>query len=607
VTTKNKKSKKKKVNPQKRTRIDKILSYKYFPLILLLILSLIYFYRYIFTDVTILTSDGGLIGTTGSDLRTGIQNPFKEDRLWGKYFLGGQPTSQGLSEYTRNIFTRVLFGFFPRYKAYGIYLVIMTACAGFFLYIFLRSLKISRKTGLIISVCYMFAPVYMSFTYAGHFSKMGVIALTPLLFYLLEKGINTPKPKYYVYLAAAIAITVGTAHLQFVYFSFLSLGLYFIFRLYQKLREKDYKIVTRKAGLFIFAVVLGLGISARVFLPPYIHTKTVSKRAVEAGVENAQAESFSASWSLHPEEVGSFVVPEFGNYFHFYWGRNPFKINSEYFGMLVVLFSILSLYLIRRNSYVKFFLGLGLFGLLFALGPHTPVHGICFRLIPGMQILRAPSQFAFIIAFSASIMAAFALDKIFTNERNKELNFFKYVKYFLFAVIGFSLLFFIVPGVFLNIWTSILYPSISEAKLGVMQHNIHELKEGLLLFMLFSGIMLAFVKLSEKNKAPLSFMFVGFLLIVLVDTWRIDKQFLRYSRVPDVIKPYQEIPAYEYIKKTDKSYFRVFPYHAIRAGDTRFQYEGLSMITGFADFTLKRYDDLMQEMTLGVLNRYGNE
>ena len=60
----------------------------------------------------------------------------------------------------------------------------------------------------------------------------------------------------------------------------------------------------------------------------------------EGGGKSAEEQlAFARSWSLHPEEVGSLVVPQFGGYQsarenNRYWGRNAAKLNSEYFGIL---------------------------------------------------------------------------------------------------------------------------------------------------------------------------------------------------------------------------------------------------------------------------------
>ena len=52
---------------------------------------------------------------------------------------------------------------------------------------------------------------------------------------------------------------------------------------------------------------------------------------------------YSASWSLHAEEALSLFIPEFSGtdvQSQTYWGKNPFKHNSEYGGALVFVLGI---------------------------------------------------------------------------------------------------------------------------------------------------------------------------------------------------------------------------------------------------------------------------
>ena len=80
------------------------------------------------------------------------------------------------------------------------------------------------------------------------------------------------------------------------------------------------------------------GVAAVVLLPMYRYLREDSPRAGPGrGFE------YSASWSLHAEEALSFFVPEFSGtdvQSETYWGKNPFKHNSEYGGALVLVLGI---------------------------------------------------------------------------------------------------------------------------------------------------------------------------------------------------------------------------------------------------------------------------
>ena len=250
---------------------------------------------------------------------------------------------------------------------------------------------------------------------------MGVIALFPLMCLLLERGMREGRPIHFAGLGILIALGIYSPHLQMLYFALWGLGFYFLYKLVVLYREgPDLRLLAGRSGLFALAVALGLGLGAEGVLPSYIYTQTESKRAAgtSAGSGKSAGEQlqFARSWSLHPEELASLVVPEFGGYDspregRRYWGRNGMKINSEYFGIGVLLLALL--------------LGAGgeaaapgpVHGVPLRLrpglcpgSPTRPVHWVFYHLLPGVKVLRAPAMIAFLFAFPACVLAAMALD-----------------------------------------------------------------------------------------------------------------------------------------------------------------------------------------------------
>jgi len=297
------------------TKISDFFKNKWAVPALFLVLSIIYFFKFIFQDYAFFASDAGYMGNPEKGLSSFV-NPFAESALWINTLMGGHPASQGLSQYTFSVFYVVLRLFFIGYRSIGLYFVLMTFAAGYFMYEYIRTLNIRREFAFIAGIFYMFAPMYMSFTYAGHTSKMGVIALLPLMFTCLEKAFATRKFRYFVYLGGVIAVVIGTAHLQYAYFSFWAVGFYFIYKVFSSfLEQKSYTRLLRNTALFILAVALGLMIAARGFAPQYMHTTTVSKRATtEEGPGVTSTFEYAASWPLNQEEAVSLLLPKFSNY-----------------------------------------------------------------------------------------------------------------------------------------------------------------------------------------------------------------------------------------------------------------------------------------------------
>ncbi|MFC1558870.1 YfhO family protein [candidate division KSB1 bacterium] len=395
-------------------RIDNVLSVRWIPVLIFIILSIFYFRAEIFEPVVLFSSEGSVVGygDAGGSFKD-FTNPFKETGTWAHRYMGGHPVAQSLVDYT------VMF--FKNYRATALWVVVLMFLAGLFMFYYMRAMGLKKSTALLIGTAYMFAPMFLSFTKAMHYSKMGVMAFLPLIFFNIEKGMKEGKFRYFLYLGGCIALAICTAHLQYAYFSLLASGLYFIFKLAIGLKNKEQvKSLFVKVVFYCFAVIIGFGLSARCFIPQYFHTSQQSKRAftVEEGVkQEGVGIEYSASWSLHPEEIASYLLPEFGHFDDYYWGRNIFKINTEYFGSIILLLSLMSLIFVKRDKNLFYFWGIFIVGILFSLGLHTPVFKICYYVIPGMKRLRGPSMSAFLVYFSAMVLAGISLKYLFSDDK----------------------------------------------------------------------------------------------------------------------------------------------------------------------------------------------
>ncbi len=594
--------------PPKKDVLDGLTAEPWFPYVIMAGLSVLYFISIFLKDVTFFASEGGLLAYKRYGWGSGFINPFAEDALWFNTYLGGMPGSQGLIEYTHAILKSILCLFIPENVEAGIYYILMVFASGSGMYLYLtRGLNLHRMAGLIVAVAYMFAPANLSLTYAGHVSKMGVYAIMPFQFYFAERGLDTGRFRYFLYLGGLIALAIGTAHLQYAYLAMWGIALYGLFRLAGLFRRKVPAMQVGIRGVFLLlAAVIGLGISARAYVPQYMHASQVSKRSVAAQDQEAGRE-FAASWSLHPEEIASLVIPEFAGYNlqkegQYYWGRNPFKINAEYFGVIIVMFAVRGLFLLRRNGFIQFFLFLFLFAVLYSLAEHTPLFNLGYHYLPGMKYVRGLSFLSLLFVFSAMVVAAFGLHRLLTHDSAREkMNWNAW-----YAVVGsfggLGLLMAVATGPLLGVWTSVMYSGISAQKQQAMQANMGEISEGALILFLVSCILIALIYGIQNRKIGGSLFGIAFVLLVAVDSWRIDKQFLHYVPNANVRMPSeQKIQAYEYLKTNDTSLYRVLPIHALN--NLRFSYEGINLVTGFNDFTLLRYYTVLNNRIMAGLSR----
>ncbi len=521
-------------------RFGPFLASPWAPVVFFLLLSAVYFAGFVFTDHVILGQD------TGREFHKG-REPFLEKLAnlapanWTRY-LGGTPvTGQRTSSYFP---LEIIALFTTRHRLLGWRYFFAMFMAGYFMYLCIRGFGMKPLTAWLTGIAYASAPALLTFIYAGHEAKMLVIGLFPLMVWGLYRGMETGRMIYYLVLGVAIGAGIYTPHLQMLYYALCGLAILFAARLGQSLYgERDVAAALRRSLLSAGAVCLGLGIGAMGVFPQYWYTRTESRRALGDG--EGKGLEYAQTWSLHPEEVASLVVPEFA---HFddpdrrqrnYWGRNPFKLNSEYFGIAVLFFAALALGRIRRDPRIGIFLLLFFLALAFALGPHTFVHGYAYRYIPGMKVLRAPGMIAFLFAFPACVLGAIGLQRVLyptdvSPRTRRNLAIGAGVAVVLLLGVALS------PQSAVNAWTGLFWSDIPDSAVRVAQANAPNLSRGAV----FAALIVSLLAILTWRRlgGGISPVVYACLLVplMLFDTWRIDRQFLRYFD-PDLQSPPERV------------------------------------------------------------------
>ncbi|MFC1477014.1 hypothetical protein ACFL6L_00950 [candidate division KSB1 bacterium] len=605
--------------------LRKVEENRYAPYILFFLVALIYFAPALFGNNAFESSEGVIYGygASGGGISS-LSNPYAEKFLWNT-ILGGLPSAEALREYTMYTVVNILKIFVYDFRAFTIYFMLIMFAAGAAMYYFMRTLGMSKIVALVIAVGYQLSPHIFSLTYAGHFSKMAVMALLPLLFALLHRGVETGRIKYFLLLGFCIAVDIYTPHLQLVHFSLLALGFYSLFLLVRYiLTHKNTKATvvrlvffrfttyadipgaSLRYAFFILAVVIGLGIGARGFVPQYVYNKTESKRSGLQG--EGLDKSYATSWNSHAEELASLVVPEFVHYStpktgNLYWGKNFIKANADYFGGIVLLLALIGPFFMRRNPSAWFFFALMLYGMFFALGETSPLYNIMYHLVPGIKSFRAPSLMLFVSAFAGFISAGIFINYLFSEAPQKTV---KKAGLICLGAAGICAIGAIEPNIFLTPWKSIFYPELNtppyQPLLDTLNRNIPELSSGFLiaffLFGLFGGGLLLF----HAKKLHYRYGILLLLPLFVLDFWRIDRDFIYYREVTPGVNPKGgQIAAYEYLKNIDSEQpFRVLPWDEVMQSgsylQTRFRYSPLYFVNGFHDFVMRRYDYMMKQV-----------
>ena len=599
----------------------------------LLVLSLLYFHHFMLSDDILLGID------SGTDFHRGQESALEkigelDQSMWNPR-LGGYPESEDLRWRYFPTYAIYLTTSWHRHIGWRYILTVFVAGLGMFHYL-RHGLRVGWWASLWAGVAFMSAPTFMSFIFAGHFAKMGVIALFPYMCLLLERGMKPDgRLVHFAGLAALIGLAVYTPHLQMLYYALWGIGFYFLFKLYGIYKAgSEHRLLLRRSLFFIAAITLGLGLGSEGLWPSYFYSKGESKRAGggETGKTPREQLDFARSWSLHPEEVGSLILPQWGGFtdpksgVNYYWGRNAMKLNSEYFGIGVILLALIAIIHIRRRPrspkagspkagsrdddegdgashhgiqhHLIFMMFLFLFALAYALGEHTPVHWIMYHLVPGANVLRTPGMIAYLFAFPACVLAAIGLDQLSPDQGHPAAQARRILQVGG-ALTGIALIVTLAPAACSDLWQAILYSGITPDKQQVFSAGLDWLQRGALYSTLIIAGSTALLYLGARQQLSLSVVAILLCALTVADTWRINSLFFKYEnpkRSPDMRRENERTVAF--LKGDAGSQpRRILPlpnFNLLKSRDYRLY--GIPSVSGFHDFTIRRYDRLLREI-----------
>lgn len=371
----------------------------------------IIFKSFIFDSSVLLLSSDQIQGFGMRYLRDGFVMT-----QWNPYLLGGIPTYDAMFGDISHPFVLLERIMAPE-RAVGFKFILCSWLAFITALPLFSLLGRSWKIGALVAALFALNPQFLTLVYGGHDGKMMAVSVLPLalwgLFLITRKG----NWMGMFWLALGIALMLLSSHLQTTYyilFGLLAISLYENF-----LREKveNFRLAISRQLAIGVGVLVALAIGAVQILPPVDYTNTMSVRSTTAKTTMEHA----TSWSLHPEEAVTLLLPGFSGNLpegdkDTYWGINSFKLNHDAPGMLLVIlgfaaFSALN----RRREHILWAWMLSIC-LIYALGAHTPWFQAFFELLPKAKMFRAPSMVLFWVPMILGIMGSLWLGDVRRGE-----------------------------------------------------------------------------------------------------------------------------------------------------------------------------------------------
>jgi hypothetical protein len=330
---------------------------------------------------------------------------------WNPYSFGGLPFIAGQHG---DIFypTAWLRWFLPIDTAMNLGFFVHIVLAGVTMYALLRALRLSWTGALVGGLAYELSGIVASLVRPGHDGKLFVSSLAPLVLLALLRAIRDRRPEGYGLLSLAVGLCMVAPHYQMAYYLLVAAALWTIYLVFFDLERPPGLRWPVELALAFGAVVLGVAIAAIQVLP-FLQYIPFSPRG--AGGPSTGWE-YATSFSMPPEELMTTVLPQFNGVLDSYWGRNFFKLHTEYLGAVVVSLAALGVADPRRRRLVLALAGIGVLFLLVSFGGHTPFYYLWYEVMPMMKKVRAPGMAFFLVALPVAGFAALGVDRLLRGE-----------------------------------------------------------------------------------------------------------------------------------------------------------------------------------------------
>lgn len=350
--------------------------------------------------------------------------------LWNPYTFSGQPlvaNFQSSAFYPLNI----VYVLTDARSAWIILIILQPFLGGLFMYLALKSFKVSTLASLFGSTAFMFSSYLITWMENGNIAHSYI--WLPLAFYAVNSYFNAQRLKYIFVLILSLAMSILGGHPQTAIYIHMAV---FIFWIY-KSKENNLQI-TKWLGLIIL-VFMGSVALTLVQLAPTIQFYR------ESPISLPFSKEVFDKFLLPYQNLLTFFASDFfghpaaGNFWSFSYGDF-----TPYFGVVPLIFSLWGVYRKISQKLTKFIIGLTLFFTLAAV--NSPVSYLIKTLQVPIFDSTASARFMSISIFLLIILSAFGFEDFIKNLKNTSylkrfLNFLSllsiiYIMMWAFAIFG---------------------------------------------------------------------------------------------------------------------------------------------------------------------------
>jgi|WetSurMetagenome_2_1015567.scaffolds.fasta_scaffold51781_1 hypothetical protein len=300
------------------------------------------------------------------------------------------------------------------------------------------------KNNLIALYCALmgvFATGIIQLIIVGHHTKMMTFSFFPLIMLFLDKLIDSEDENKFKMmlnfglLAMLVFLQLHFHHMQMLFYSYMMIGIYILYRvIFSLIKKIEIKKIIRAFVLLIVAVIFAVSMDADIILSVKEYNKysmrgessIVSKSDPQKKDDKPLSYDYATNWSFSPGEMFTFIVPHYygfgsvevnGQRTNLYWGQMPFTDSPVYFGVITLLLAVIGVILnFKKNNFVQALTIIIIFFLLLSFGRTLPViYNLFYDYVPFFSSFRAPVMIHYYIDLAFVVLAGFGLKSIWDN------------------------------------------------------------------------------------------------------------------------------------------------------------------------------------------------
>lgn len=317
--------------------------------------------------------------------------------LWNPYSFSGT-THAG--NYQSAVFSPVnlLFALLPEIHAWSIMILLQPLLAGVFMYVFLRSLFISREGSSIGSVAFMFCGFMVVWAAYGTLSY--AVLFLPLILYGMNMFMQTGRYRWSLVTTIGLLLSFLSGHFQMSLYVLLYA---FSYLLIGVKHHDQRKRVISLAVFMVFGILLSL--------PQILPAVEVYGNAVRSGL-------FLKGEVIPWQYIVTFFSPDF-------YG-NPVTRNdwfghyaewAGFVGVVPLMLVALVIFMRKKGVLVSFFIVSACLSLFLAF--QTPLVDVLFAMKIPVLSTSSASRIIVLLSFSLAVLSGFGMDALLEYLKKK--------------------------------------------------------------------------------------------------------------------------------------------------------------------------------------------